>query len=432
MTDRHPLWDQTAERSIVGAVVADDRCIADVAAIVQPEDFRYAPHREIFAYALKLHARGEPVDLVTLGNAVRQAGHTRLLGEIAIDVPGAANVEAYARVVADWSRRRAVVSACQKAIDTAGRTESGELAADLASRLEAASERTIGESLNWHGVITRMVEEVEQAANVDDDGVTGVRTGIPMIDGALGGLCRQRLIVLAARPSIGKTALANQIAVNAARDGVPGGICSLEMGEAELGARAMAYHCRANFTRLLRGRGDALDAMVRGMRQGDPKTWPLHLDTSTYSLAGIEARITSWKRNHDIRFAIVDHIGLIEVEGNVSTYDRVSLVSRRLKKLAKRLDIAIIAVAQLNRALEKERRKPTLADLRDSGNIEQDIDVGVFLHVDPDDLEQQPTRVHIGVLKNRTGRRGWAKPLMFDGACQRFFEPTHYDDEDLR
>jgi len=435
MTDRRPLWDQAAERSVVGALIADDRCIESVAAIVQPEDFRYAPHREIFAQALSLHAQGEPVDIVTLGGAVRKAGHVPLLAEIAVDVPGAANVDAYARVVADWSRRRSVVSACQKAIDGADRINSGELVADLASRLESASERTIGESLDWHGVMNRMVAEIERSAEETGDGVTGVRTQIPMLDRALGGLCPQRLIVLAARPSIGKTALANQIAVNAARNGVPGGICSLEMGEAELGARAMAYHCQANFTRLLRGRDDALGAMVRGMRESNPRVWPLHLDTSTYELAGIEARITSWKRQHGIRFAIVDHIGLIEVEGNVSTYDRVSLVSRRLKKLAKRLDIAIIAVCQLNRGPEKERRRPTLGDLRDSGNVEQDIDIGVFLHVDPADIEAQPVPVQIGFLKNRTGRKGWERnPLMFDGQHQTFVERggSDSDDEDMQ
>ncbi|MES1953526.1 replicative DNA helicase [Salinisphaera hydrothermalis] len=430
MTEAIRMWDQPAERSVIGGLLVDDRVAPDVFAIVQPADFYHRAHREIFAQAVRLHGSGEPIDVVTLGDAARDDGHTALVGEIAAEVYSAANVAAYARIVADWSRRRAVVVACQQAIAAAGNTAAGDLIADLGGRLEAAGERAIGESLNWHGVLDRMVDEIEQATQAADDGVTGVRTHIPMLDRALGGLCPKRLIVLAARPSIGKTALANQIAVNAARDGVPGGICSLEMGEAELGARAMAYHCRANFTRLLRGRDDALGAMIRGMEQGDPKAWPLHLDTSTYSLTGIEARLTSWKRNHGIRFAIVDHIGLVEVEGNVSTYDRVSLVSRRLKKLAKTLDIAIIAVCQLNRGPEKERRRPTLGDLRDSGNIEQDIDAGVFLHVDPDDLEVQPVPVQIGFLKNRTGRRGWDRtPLLFEGQFQTFTEQTSDYDE---
>ena len=310
-----------------------------------------------------------------------------------------------------------------QAVADAPTAEPGALIADLAGRLEGAGEHALGESLDMNAIMTRMLAEIEQATHADGDGVVGVRTGIPVIDGALGGLCPTRLSVLAARPSIGKTAIALQISVNAARNGVPGGICSLEMGASELGARMNAYHSQANFTRLLRGRDDALGRMVSSWQHDQPKTWPLHIDTDTYGLSGIEARITSWKRRHGIQFAIVDHIGLVEVEGDKSAYDRVSLVSRRLKKLAKRLDIAIIAVAQLNRALEKERRKPTLADLRDSGNIEQDIDIGVFLHVDPQDADAQPVPVQIGFLKNRTGRRGWQKhPLMFDGQTQTFRE----------
>ena len=415
------LWDQVSEQSVIGAIANEGNCIAAVAAIIGPDDFHYGVHSEIMAAALGLHDRDEPIDLITLTGQCRP--HAKYIGQLAADGPGAANVEAYARRVADYARRRAVVQACRAAIERAERTEAGSLAADLATKLEETSQREIGESLSWRQVLNRTVESIELATQAADDGVTGVRTRIPVLDDALGGLCPQRFIVLAARPSIGKTALGLQIAISAARDGVPGGICSLEMGEDELGARAMANVTGANFTRLLRGRNDALDAMVNGMRSLDhPEAWPLHLDTSTYSLTGIEARITAWRRKHGIQYAVVDHIGLVEVEGNLSTYDRVSLVSRRLKKLAKRLDIAIIGVAQLNRALEKERRKPTLADLRDSGNIEQDIDAGVFLHVDPDDLEQQPTPVHIGFLKNRTGRRGWVPPLMFDGARQRFFE----------
>lgn len=414
------LWDQTSEQSVVGAVACDGRCITEVAAAVSPGDFFYGAHQEIIAAAFRMHEAGEPVDVSTLTSECRE--HAKYIGELALQVPGTANVAAYARRVADYARRRAVVEACNAAIERAGRTGAGELIADLSGQLGEAAERELGESLTWAQVLRRMVATIEQAADAGEDGVVGVRTHIPAIDRAIGGLCAQRLIVLAARPSIGKTALSLQFAVAAARDGVPVGICSLEMGEDELGARAMASVTGANFTRLLRGRRDALTTMTAGMRESRPHEWGLFADTSTYSLEGIEARITSWRRTHGIKAAIVDYIGLVEVEGRLSPYERVSIVTRRLKKLAKRLNIAIVAVAQLNRALEKEKRKPTLADLRDSGNVEQDADVAIFLHVDPDDLERQPVPVHIGFLKNRTGRRGWAKPLMFDGAHQRFLE----------
>lgn len=416
------MFDESAERAVIAAALFDDSVVVDISAVITPADFYIAAHRAIWQQVVRLHAAGTTVDAVTLGDAVREDGHTGLAGQIALDAFTAANASSYAKIVSDWSRRRAVIAACRQAVADAPTAEPGALIADLAGRLEGAGAHALGESLDMHTVMTRMMNEIEQATKADG-GVVGVRTGIPMIDGALGGLCPTRLIVLAARPSIGKTALSLQIAVNAARNGVPGGICSLEMSDTELAARMNAYHATANFTRLIRGRDDALSRMVAAWEDHNPKEWPLHLDVDTYDLAGIEARITSWKRRHGIKFAVVDYIGLVEVEGDKSTYDRVSLVSRRLKKLAKRLDIAIIAVAQLNRALEKERRKPTLADLRDSGNIEQDIDIGMFLHVDPEDIDAQPVPVQIGFLKNRTGRRGWQREaLMFDGQTQTFRE----------
>lgn len=428
-----PMWSELSERSVIGGIMINNQAVTDVAAIIQPADFYKQSHREIFKAAIDMHAAGEPIDVITLSDAVRSQGHVQLVGAIAYEVPSAANIEAYAERISDYSRRRAVMAACSEAMQAARNTEAGELISDLSSKLEGAGKQAIGESLDWNCILERLISEIERSSQSGEDGITGIRTGIPMIDRAMGGLCKQRFIALAARPSIGKTALANQIAVNAAKDGVPGGICSLEMGEEELGARAMSYYCRANFTLLMRGEEKALTAMVNGMSKGNPQSWPLHIDTSTYSLSGIEARITSWVRNHGIQYAVVDHIGLVEVEGDKSTYDRVSLVSRRLKKLAKRLDIAIIGVCQLNRGPEKDKRKPILGDLRDSGNIEQDIDIALFLHVDPEDIGSDVTPVEVGFLKNRTGRRGWLpEPLHFEGRYQTFTEYSpEYDDFDL-
>lgn len=430
MTDATPMWDQDAERSVIGALIIDDSVVSDVSAIVQAGDFYFSAHRDVFAAALRLHSSSEPVDVVTLSNAVRAAGHTALVGEIAADVPSAANCEAYARIVSDWSRRRSVVTACQQAIQAAGKTSADELIADLGSRIEAASERSIGQSHDWKAVLGRLVDHIERAGKTGQDGVIGVRTHIPMLDRALSGLCPQRLVVVGARPSIGKSAFANQIAINAARDGVACGICSLEMDAEQIGGRGMAYHAQANVTRLMNGMDDALTAFTAGMQRGEPMNWPLYIDEDSYALTAIEAAITSWRRKHKIAFAVVDHAGLVEVPGNLSNNDRIGVVTRRLKKLAKRLNIAIVLLSQLNRALEKECRRPTLADLRDSGNVEQDADSCVFLHVDGDDLELQPVPVQIGFLKNRGGRRGWDQHrLMFDGARQTFTERTDdYDD----
>lgn len=433
MTEKAPLWDQAAERSVIGGLLFDDRCMADVAAVVQPGDFRHQAHGEIFAAAQRLHAEGHPVDVVTLGDAVRAKGHTVLVGAIAAEVPSAANVVSYAEIVADYSRRRAIVNACQHAIHAARRDRASDVAAELSARLESANEQAIGESINFGTALQRMLDDIERATKAGDEGILGVRTHLPMIDQSIGGLCEGRLVVVAARPSIGKTALCNQFAVTAARDGVPVGVASLEMSESDLAGRAMALHSKSNFTRLMRGHDEELSNVVRSMGHQNPKSWPIHIDTDSYDLAAIEARITSWKRNHGIRLAVVDHIGLIDAPGYRTPNERLSAITKQLKRLAKRLGIAIIAVSQLNRNGEREGRRPTLADLRDSGSIEQDADIVIALHVDADDLETQPTPVNVGLLKNRSGRRGWLpETLLFNGRTQTFTEQAHHHEENIR
>lgn len=429
MTKMTSLWDQIAERSVIGGLLFDDRCIADVAAIVRPADFRHPAHRTLFAEAQRLQYDGQPVDVVTLGDAVRASGHTALVGEIAAEVPSAANVISYAEIVADYARRRSIVSACQQAIEAAQRERANEVVAELSSRLESASEQAIGESIDFGTALQRMLNDIERATLAGDEGILGIRTQLPMIDQAIGGLCAERLVIVAARPSIGKTALCNQFAVTAARDGVPVGIASLEMSESDLAGRAIALHAQTNFTRLMRGHGEDFGKAVRSMERQNPRGWPIHIDTDSYDLASIEARITGWRRRHEIAMAVVDHIGLIDVPGYHNSNDRLTVITKRLKRLAKRLSIPIIAVSQLNRNSEREARKPTLADLRESGSVEQDADIVIALHVDADDLQTQPTPVSIGLLKNRSGRRGWLPtPLMFNGRTQTFTEQTdRYD-----
>lgn len=414
---------------MIGGLLFDDRCLPDVASIVKPADFRHQAHGEIFAAAQRLQSEGQPVDVVTLGDAVRASGHTALVGEIAAEVPSAANVSSYAEIVADYSRRRGIVSACQRAIHAAQRERASEVVAELSSRLEAASEQAIGESIDFGTALQRMLNEIERATQAGDEGILGIRTQLPMIDQAIGGLCAGRLVIVAARPSIGKTALCNQFAVTAARNGMPVGVASLEMSESDLAGRAIALHAQTNFTRLMRGHSEELGKAVRGMERQNAPSWPIHIDTDSYDLASIEARITGWRRRHEISMAVVDHIGLIDVPGYHKSYDRLTAITKRLKRLAKRLGIPIVAVSQLSRHGEREGRRPTLADLRDSGSIEQDADIVIALHVDADDLEMQPTPVNVGLLKNRSGRRGWLpQPLMFNGRTQTFTEQTHHYD----
>ncbi len=211
---------------------------------------------------------------------------------------------------------------------------------------------------------------------------------------------------------------------------------SLEMSADELAQRAFAVECGVDIGRLGRAETDALEAVNMALETRRIHHWPLHTDCDTYHLAGIIARAAEWKRAHGIELLVVDHIGLVEVPGTQSANERLSAVSRELKKLAKRLDLAVLAVSQLNRNVEREKRRPMLADLRDSGSIEQDADVCIFLHVDADQDPQPVKPIDIGLLKHRYGQKGWLirageSLFEFNGPLQQIREISPYDDHPL-
>lgn len=415
------LHSQESEQAVLGVVLFDPDCLPDVLAAVSAEDFYLGQHREAMRVIEAMHNEGEPVDLVTVTSRMRS--QAKYLGELAANVGSSANVLAYADTVRDYARRRGIIQACRAAIEQAQDQTAGEVTSELVGKIEAAGEKAIGASLSFSDVLRATADAIAEASENARDGVVGMPTGIPVLDRATSGLSPRRFYVVAARPSLGKTALVNQICLHGASRGFPVGVCSLEMGEEELGARALSNQFGINFTRLLRGDSAAAEAAFNGLQAREIQKWPIFTDTSTYSLVGIEARIASWVRHHGIRAAVVDHIGLVEVEGDVRLVERVGLVTRRLKKLAKRFNIAIVGVCQLNRGNEKEGRRPRLSDLRDSGNIEQDVDCAIFLHTDPENLGDREIEVEFGFLKNRTGRRGWTKsPVVFDGSTQTFRE----------
>lgn len=198
------------------------------------------------------------------------------------------------------------------------------------------------------------------------------------------------------------------------------------MSDTETGLRALAARLCLNAAALARGSADdyrALDEAIATEAFHDLMRLPIFFDFGSFSLGAIIARISQWRRTERIDFAVVDHIGLIEAEGFKSRVEQLGHISRTLKKLAKRLGIPIVAVSQLNRAVETDKRMPKLSDLRDSGNLEQDADVVLMLHADNDPDSQGRVDVEIGLLKLRDGVRGWLPcTFQFDGRTQRFRE----------
>jgi replicative DNA helicase len=197
---------------------------------------------------------------------------------------------------------------------------------------------------------------------------------------------------------------------------------SLEMPYHEIGTRAFAHLCEVNGTAFALA-DPGVTQRVRSQLAHLDINLPIWCDDQTYSLGGIVSRITEWRRKYGIHFAVVDHIGLVETRGYNSRNEELGAVTRELKKLTKRLGIPVVAVSQLNRDVERHKRLPMLADLRDSGNIEQDADVVLMLHAAESDELRQEVPVELGLLKNRGGKKGWLKErFLFDSAQQHFRE----------
>lgn len=407
------------ESAVVGGLLVDPGAYPRIQGRIRVGDFAHDHCAQIFEAIEALLAAGKPADVITVSQSVKVG--LAVVGELANESPGAANIVTYAELVRDYAQRRQIFK-LTKDIAANIETDTAEaLAAQLYTGIEAIRAHTIGEAKNFADIVRAAARTIVDAAERrEKGGIVGVPTGIPCLDARTGGFLPGRMYGIAARPGVGKTALLNQVAIHAGQKGHPGLIMSLEMSDDELGIRALASVIGLNATKLSMGIEDECALVAPGITQHNLMQLPIWIDTSTYSLDAIEGRIAEAKRKHEIKWAAVDHIGLVETSSFNTRNDQVGLVTRSLKKLAKRLDIAMIAVSQLNRGNERESRKPRLSDLRDSGNIEQDLDVAIFLH---QDQEKEGDEIHIGLLKNRGGRKGWLEEqVRFEGRTQRFLQ----------
>lgn len=295
---------------------------------------------------------------------------------------------------------------------------------DPVSFLQSAIDRyntvATNQSETFKQLISKTVDFIESVG----DGDTGIKTGLHCIDSRIGGLQKDRVMVVAARTAVGKTALTMQFALHAASQGVGVGVCSLEMGSHELGVRAIAHTCKANVSGLYRADDTALGFMTQGMGRTNLANWKMHFNVEQYRLNEIVNQIRVWVRKEDIKLAIVDHIGLVEVPEATSANERLGMVTRAMKKLCKELHIPIILVSQLNRGNDKENRHPRLSDLRDSGSIEQDADIVLLMHRVVDPNTGAYIKHDLALAKNRQGP---AEPIhdaviTFNGQHQVFEE----------
>jgi len=395
MTRAHE--DLAAERAVLGAILADNSVIADVGKVVQPDDFANPAHAQIFAAMLGLDSTQRTVDHLTLAEELKTRGQLASVGGPAylmgLDqvVPVAANAGQYAAIVRDQALRRSLAQAGREIVELAS-SEVGDMAEVLDESERRvfllADKRREGELRPVRELMERTLDLLDKM-KMSSSGVTGISTGYIDLDQQLTGLHAGELIILAARPGVGKTSLAMNIATNVALDRQQPravGIFSLEMPADQLLMRLLACAARVDMKKLRGGRLSTHDEEKFQEVAGSLYNAPLYIDdTGALSPFDLRAKARRLKqKDASLGLLVVDYLQLMHQRGRVESRQiEVSEISRSLKQLAKELDVPILALSQLNRKVEERKGgKPMLSDLRESGAIEQDADVVLFIHRD--------------------------------------------------
>ncbi|MBI4021841.1 MAG: replicative DNA helicase [Candidatus Andersenbacteria bacterium] len=426
---RIPPHSLEAEESVLGSLLIDPAAMAHVADLLLPEDFYKEGHRQLYQCCRELFEHSEPIDVVSLSNQARAkqvltaVGGEAAIAHLATVVPTAGNVVHYARIVQKCASLRRLISAAATISDMGFNEEREvETTLDEAERLLFAVSRA-----HRHQHFTKIADALAEAfERIDrlhkgDQGLRGVTTGFPSLDLRLAGWQSSDLIILASRPSMGKTTLALDFARHAALTGVPVGLFSLEMSREQLVDRLLAAHAHVDLWRMRTGKleshGEFDDFARLGHAMGELSETPIFIDdAASNTVMGMRAMARRLQAERGLGLLIVDYLQLMEAHRVVENrVQEVSEISRGLKKLAIELNIPIIALSQLSRAVEmRADQRPKLSDLRESGSIEQDSDVVMFIHRESA-READDSGVHditLMIAKHRNGPTGEV-PLRF-------------------
>ncbi|RKN56242.1 replicative DNA helicase [Micromonospora costi] len=392
--DRVPPHNVKAEQIVLGAMMMSVEAIVDIERIVKPGDFYRPLHGRIFETITKLAAQREPTDPIAIAEALGPdlslVGGAPYLHTCYAAVPTAANGPWYARIVkekADLRRIADVATFIRQRVFELGDLPAADLAEQVRERLNAIEDGTVEGARRWAQIIPDVVKAMEAAADPEQDDAPRIPTGFRDLDRLLGGGWKGgQLIVVAARTGVGKSIATLGFAKTAAVDcEIPSAIVSLEMDDVEIGLRLLSSGSKVPHKVILTGLLDEQDASWVEWFKRISKDAPLWVDgTSCQSLADIRSLARKLHRQHGLRLLVVDYLQLVETtKGAENRQQAVAAISRGLKLLAKELDIAVIAVSQLNRGPEQRAdKRPILSDLRESGAIENDADVIILLHRD--------------------------------------------------
>ncbi|MGD2269124.1 MAG: replicative DNA helicase [Desulfobacterales bacterium] len=430
-----PPQNVAAEESILSAILIDNNTLLDIVEILSPDDFYKSDHQKIFSAITELFSKNEPVDLVTLTNILKEKGQLETIGgaaylsQLVDTVPLAVNAQHYARIVRDKSSLRKLI---EKSNNIARRCfeDRGEVDDVIDFAETAIYEISENKAKQSFYPLSKMIEKNIDALEERQGNktlVTGVPTGFTFFDHKTSGLQNADLVILAARPSMGKTAFALNVARNAALEANTSvAVFSLEMSKEQLSMRMLSSEARLNSTRLRSGFISQEDWMKITEAAGNLSNAPIYIDDSPNITAmEIRAKSRRLKMDKNIGLVIIDYLQLMQGRRSAERRElEISEISRSLKALAKELDLPVLAISQLNRMLEQRSdKRPQLSDLRESGALEQDADVVAFIYRDEvyNKEEDNPNRgkAELIIAKQRNGPIGTIS-LTFLDAYTRF------------
>ncbi len=375
-------------------MLLSESAISDVLERIRPDDFYRPAHRRIFQAVVSLFGRGEAIDSVTVSEELRRTGEIEDVGgkpyifHLVSSVPAASNAAYYARIVEETALLRRLIEVTQQAAAMA--FESADDADHIVDQVEqlvfSVAEKRLGD--NFTHIRELLHEQLEHVEKLQERGasVTGVATGFVDLDNLTAGLQPSNLVIVAARPSFGKTSLALNIAQQAATDhGVPVAIFSLEMSRTELVQRLVCAEALVDVSKLRRGHLSDQDWSRLATAVGRLADAPIYIDdTESVTVLEIRAKARRLKQKSGLGLVIIDYLQLMSgPRRSENRQQEISEISRSLKILARELEVPVIAVSQLSRAVEsRQDKRPMLADLRESGAIEQDADVVMFIYRD--------------------------------------------------
>jgi replicative DNA helicase len=449
---RVPPQAVDVEQSVLGAMLIEREAIPKAIEILPADSFYDSRHQQIYEAALGLFERGNPVDLVTLTEELKRRGDFEHIGsyyltELTTRVASAANVEYHARIIAEKSLMRKMIETMTAVVGEA--YETGTDAFDLLDRAEQEifriSESQLRKSSRALSDVVMETFKQLEALSHREGGITGIPSGFHKLDDLTGGWQKSDLVIIAARPSMGKTALSLAIARNAALHpqlGTGVAYFSLEMSSAQLAQRLLTSEARVDAQAARTGRLSTEDWQNLARAAGKLSAAPIYIDdTPGLGILELRAKCRRLKAEHDIGLVIVDYLQLMHgttQSKNSNREQEIAQISRSLKALAKELDVPVIALAQLSRAVETRGgdKRPMLSDLRESGSIEQDADVVAFIYraekygILQDENGHSTEGVsEVLISKQRNGPTGLARLAFVDRYARFENLETYYGDD---